>query len=262
MVPSALERGKTPPERRASITSTGGSGGGGGGGGAERRGSTTSVAESVVAAAVNANPSWQLTPAYSLGGATRGVTSIATKADTHAKEAASTAMKIASISSAGTAAASAATTEVAKQPRVRLKVTLLCEHGIYVQMDDLHRLENTPADEDASPTFELALKVPPQDGGEGGCGDGGAAPDAAEPQSPRSVLPPSLEEALSMTLDFEHVASAEILGVQDSMSMKAAFGMEGKYFNPRVQQSEHFIEPWRYVRGDLMRPTPHQRGVL
>lgn len=203
----------------------------------ERRASVASATSSIgaVAAAVNANPSWQLTRQYSLGGATRGVTSIATKADKHAKKAASTAMKIAAISSAGTAAASAASggagVEVAKQPRVRLKVTLLCEHGIFVQMDDLHRLENTPTDDDVSPTFELALKVPPQGGGGGGGGHG---------EEPRSM-----KEALTATLDFEHVASAEILGVQDSMSMKAAFGIEGKYFNPRVQQSEHFIEPWR-----------------
>lgn len=208
----------------------------------ERRTSVASATDSVaaVAAAVNANPSWQLTPRYSLGGATRGVTSIAMKADKHAKKAASTAMKIAAISSAGTAAASAAGSgdgvEVAKQPRVRLKVTLLCEHGIFLQMDDLHRLENTPTNDDVSPTFELALRVPPH-------GDGGGSHDA-EPLTPGS-LPPSMEEALMATLDFEHVASAEILGIQDSMSMKAAFGVEGRYFNPRVQQSEHFIEPWR-----------------
>lgn len=212
----------------------------------ERRTSVASATSSigaVAAAAINANPSWQLTPRYSLGGATRGVTSIATKADKHAKKAAGTAMKIAAISSAGTAAASAASggagVEVAKQPRVRLKVTLLCEHGIFVQMDDLHRLENTPTDDDVSPTFELALKVPPQGGGGG---DGGG--HDAETRSPGS-LPPSMEQALRASLDFEHVASAEILGVQDSMDMKAAFGVEGRYFNPRVQQSEHFIEPWR-----------------
>ena len=223
LIPAAAPQAPPPaPERRVSVVSA-----------------TSSMG--AVAAAVNANPSWQLTPRYSLGGATRGVTSIASQADKHAKKAASTAMKIAAISSAGTAAASAASggagVEVAKQPRVRLKVTLLCEHGIFVQMDDLHRLENTPTDDDVSPTFELALKVPPQ----GGSGGGGLD---AEPQSPGS-LPPSMEEALTATLDFEHVASAEILGVQDSMSMKAAFGVEGRYFNPRVQQSEHFIEPWR-----------------
>lgn len=229
LIPTAQAQAAAPPSRRAS---------------------TASAADSVgaVAATVNANPSWQLTPRYSLGGATRGVTSIATRADKHAKKAAGTAMKIAAISSAGTAAASAASggagggVEVAKQPRVRLKVTLLCEHGIFVQMDDLHRLENTPTDDEVSPTFELALKVPSQGGGCGGGGDDGV--HDAEPRSPGS-LPPPMEEALTATLDFEHVASAEILGIQDSMSMKAAFGVEGRYFNPRVQQSEHFIEPWR-----------------
>lgn len=211
----------------------------------ERCVSTTSATDSIsaVAAAVNANPSWQLTPRYSLGGATRGVTSIAATADKNAKKAAGTAMKIAAISSAGNAAASAASgggagVEVAKQPRVRLKVTLLCEHGIFVQMDDLHRLENTPTDDDVSPTFELALKVPPPQ-----CDGGGGGHDG-EPRSPGSS-PPCMDGALTATLDFEHVASAEILGIEDSMSMKAAFGVEGRYFNPRVQQSEHFIEPWR-----------------
>lgn len=211
----------------------------------ERKASMLSVTSSIgaVAAAVNTNPSWQLTPRYSLGGATRGVTSIATTADTNAKKAASTAMKIAAISSAGTAAASAASgggVAVAKQPRVRLKVTLLCEHGIFLQMDDLHRLKNTPTDAHVAPTFELAFKVPPQGGGGGGGGHG------AESRSPGS-LPPSMDEALRATLDFEHVASAQILGYQDSMCMNAAFGMEGRYFNPGVQQSEHFIEPWRCV---------------
>lgn len=212
----------------------------------ERKISMVSATSTIgaVAVAVSANPSWQLTPRYSLGGATRGVTSIATKADTNAKKAASTAMKIAAISSAGTAAASAASAgasggvEVGKQPRVRLKVTLLCEHGIILQMDDLHRLKNTPTDAHAAPTFELAFKVPPQ-GCHGGLG-------GTEPRSLES-LPSSMDEALKATLDFEHVASAEILGVEDSMSMNASFGMEGRYFNPRVQQSEHFIEPWRYA---------------
>lgn len=208
-----------------------------------------SMSAAVAAAAINANPSWLLTPRYSLGGATRGVTSIATKADTNAKKAASTAMKIAAISSAGTAAASAAGggaggVEVGKQPRVRLKVTLLCEHGIFVQMDDLHRLKNTPTDAHAAPTFELAFKVPPQSC-DGGVGLGSGAD--AKPRSPGS-LPSSMDEALRATLDFEHVASAEILGKEDSMSMNASFGMEGRYFNPGVQQSEHFIEPWRCVR--------------
>lgn len=194
-----------------------------------------------VAAAANANPSWQLTPRFSLGGATQGVTSIATKADKNAKKAASSAMKIAAISSAGTAAAGAAGggvggVEVGKQPRVRLKATLLCEHGIFLQMDDLHRLRNMPPDAHVAPTFELALKVPPQSSVDG----------PGEPRSPGS-LPSSIDEALQMTLDFEHVASAEILGEEDSMSMNASFGMEGRYFNPRVQQSEHFIEPWRSV---------------
>ncbi|CAM9288314.1 unnamed protein product, partial [Ectocarpus sp. 8 AP-2014] len=210
----------------------------------ERRTSIVSIADSVgpaaTAAAVNGNPSWKLTPEYSLGGATRGVTSIGAKADKNAKMAASTAMKIAAISSAGTTAANAAGgaggIEVAKKPRVRLKVILLCEHGIFVQMDDIHRLENTPSDDSAAPTFELALGVPWQDRGGGGGGSG--TEDAKSPSSSPST------EALAATLDFEHVASSEILGDEDSMCMDAAFGIEGKYFNPRVHQSEHFIEPW------------------
>lgn len=46
-------------------------------------------------------------------------------------------------------------------------------------------------------------------------------------------------------LDYEHVASTDVLGSGDSLSMQATYGMEGKYFNPRVQRSEHFLEPWR-----------------
>lgn len=232
----------------------------------ERRTSIVSIADSVgpaaTAAVVNGNPSWQLTPGYSLGGATRGVTSIGANADKNAKMAASTAMKIAAISSAGTTAANAAGgagggaggIEVAKKPRVRLKVTLLCEHGIFVQMDDIHRLENTPSDDSAAPTFELALGVPWQDRGGGG-GGGSGTEDAKSPSSSPGSVPsataaeasPPSTEALAATLDFEHVASSEILGDEDSMSMNAAFGIEGKYFNPRVHQSEHFIEPWRWV---------------
>ncbi|CAM9431611.1 unnamed protein product, partial [Sphacelaria rigidula] len=45
-------------------------------------------------------------------------------------------------------------------------------------------------------------------------------------------------------LDYEHVASTDVLGSGDSLSMQATYGMEGKYFNPRVQRSEHFLEPW------------------
>lgn len=50
---------------------------------------------------------------------------------------------------------------------------------------------------------------------------------------------------LLANLDYEHVASTDVLGSGDSLSVLATFGMEGKYFNPRVQRSEHFLEPWR-----------------
>lgn len=272
-----------------------------------RRGSSSGDgggSDNVTAVSVDANPSWNLSPLYSLGVAGRSMTSISKTADIEAGKAASAALKIAAISSVGPGAAGGAIgggvaaggADVTKQPRLRFKVTLLCEHGIFLQMDDIHRLENTAADQTVEPTFELAFKLPGKCDGEKaglrsgsdatargtvvvedvgcpreGCGGelvgaGGQVCDRCGLPAPVlieagddeggggggggggfgvSVRLPSVESGLTAMLDFEHVASAAMLGEEDSLSMTAAFGVEGRYFNPRVHHSEHFIEPWR-----------------
>lgn len=224
------------------------------------------------------NPSWQLSPQFSLGGAGRGMTALAKSADNEAGQAANTALKIATISSVSGAAGDKAGggqadsgSDDSKQPRLRFKVALLCEHGIFVQMDDVHRLENSASEDQVASTFELALKLPahgdnatktavedvtcPTEGcdgemiGEPGaricsrCGPAGTLSRADEREGSSGAR--AVESGLSATLDFEHVASSEMLGLEDSLSMKAEFGIEGRYFNPRVKRSEHFIEPWR-----------------
>lgn len=238
----------------------------------------------LVPVAIDSNPSWQLSPAYSLSAAGHGLATIAETADIAAGKAASTALRIAAISSAAggrnTEGASfglgrgsgGAVADAAKQPRIRFKVALLCEHGILLQMDDLHRLENTASDQRVDPTFELAFKVPEQandarssrsrsSGGADGvsiveavCPVDGCGPsppisseelDKENSGSGTSGTRASVDVGLMATLDFEHVASSEILGEDDSLKMEAAFGVEGRYFNPRVQRGEHFIEPWR-----------------
>lgn len=263
----------------------------------------------------NGEPSWQLSPKHSLGEAGRAMTSITTTADSEAGKAANTALKVAALSSVGAAAAGGGggagsgfgaggagggegddgTTET-KHPRLRFKITLLCEQGIFLQMEDIHRLESTAHGDKVDPTFEIALALPGQ-GGQGACATGspGGSDDtvaAVDVGCPRDEcegevdgdtgvcescgLPAPLKASsededegdeggergkdegsgsvggspwentgLQATLDFEHVASKDILGTEDSLSMTAAFGVEGRYFNPRVQKSEHFIEPWR-----------------
>lgn len=186
---------------------------------------------------------------------------------------------------------------------------MLVEQGVYLQMEDIHRLENMGVDHVADPTFEIAFMLPlPGQGGKEGesldptkkssitskisCGsidssgsnianvdralvevDGkregctgkvvtevgpGADDDGLRYAYNRCVLPAPVNKqqsagetavrnkpGLLAMFDFEHVSSTDVLGLEDSLSMHATFGMEGKYFNPRVQRSEHFLEPWR-----------------
>ena len=241
---------------------------------------STSVDSSAVA--TDPYPSWHLNPRYGLSAASHGMTSIAKSANLAAGRAASTALKIATISSAaggrntggglaggalGYGSAAGGEPDATKQPRIRVRVTLLCEHGVLLRMDDLHRLKNTADNQDVEATLELAFRLPELRGG-GACeirggstlidinGGTGNTVDRAPSARVGDRLghvsmgfgkSPSVDSGLSLTLDFEHVASEEMLGKGDSLSMSAAFGMEGKYYNPRVHRSEYFIEPWRWA---------------
>lgn len=191
------------------------------------------------------------------------------------------------------------------------QVTILVEQGVFLQMEDIHRLENTGGDHTADPTFEIAfmLPLPGQQGYnaaggsivgpakrsssasitaggssgsigsiadigvtfmEVGCKREGCTGKVVTEVGPRAddegchylcsrcALPAPVtkresfvetvaedKSGLLAMFDFDHVSSTEVLGLEDSLSMHATFGMEGKYFNPRVQRSEHFLEPWR-----------------
>lgn len=252
-------------------------------------------AESSSADALELTPVWHINPNYALSTAGHGMNTIAESADVAATRAASTAQRIAAISTAaggrntgnmlaggigygggeGTCGP-----DVTKQPRIRVKVTLLCEHGVLFRLDDLHRLRNIDSDQEVDATLELALKLPGKGGKygnasvEGRAGEGigmlltpgkGAnrrskerfgsnvsdavlgdvVPQSAEGDVGGGLSCPSVDSGLSVTFDVEHISSEEILGTEDSLSMKAAFGIEGRYYNPRVHRSEHFIEPWR-----------------
>lgn len=217
---------------------------------------------------VDTNPSWRLSRQYNLGAQGRGMKSIASSADTEAGKAAHMALKIAAISTVSSVDKSVAfpggTKDDTQKPRVRVKVTLLCEKGVFLQMDDIYRLENTPGGQVAEPTFELAFKR---------WGQGIDCPKKEcsgemigfEPQRCDRcdhVVPltfrgndeliqiqgsssTSVGSGLTAMLDFEHVSSTEMFGEEDSFSMDVSFGIEGRYFNPRVLRCEHFIEPWR-----------------
>lgn len=253
---------------------------------------------------------WQLGPGYSLGESGRAMSSITTKTDEEAGNAARMALKVAALSSVSGSAHRAGGAGSTMQPRLRYKVTMYVEHGVFLLMEDIHRLENTAGDHAADPTFELAFMIPlPEKGTKAlvattaGFGDspwsssiptGGHAPhdhvtkSVVDPDCTRDgcgggmvreaggdgpyvcsscCLPaPSIGQevgaggaatrdttlaadavvtGLVAMLDFEHMSSSDVLGEEDSLSMHAAFGIEGRYFNPRVQRSEHFLEPWR-----------------
>lgn len=184
---------------------------------------------------------------------------------------------------------------------------------MFLQMEDIHRLQNTGSDHVADPTVELAFQLPlpgqdgdptaglrkskkldpehkagpktgdksggtagssgtcveadcPQEGCDGEvvtetkgpeadddsgpayfcnkCNRAAPAAKKGERSSDAVRLAEDLPGLLAM-LDLEHVSSTPVLGSEGSLSMRAAFGVEGKYFNPRVQRSEHFLEPWR-----------------
>lgn len=227
---------------------------------------------------LDTNPSWNVNRQYCMGSMGGGLRSVAKTADAEASRMANTALQLATFSAVGGAAGGGGGANggagVAKHPRIRFKVTLLCEHGVFLQLNQLQRLENTAIDGNEAPTIELEFKLPrPSDaeGGDGGvvavktdclgsagevdrgglgdrCGrpaslaikGSGSGPGGCDEQNSLAV-----KSGLTAMLDFEHVASTDILGLEDSLSVKAEFGMEGRYFNPRVQGSEHFIEPWR-----------------
>lgn len=245
---------------------------------AEGVGTTGSVDLNAAAlVALDTNPSWNVNRQYCMGSMGGGLRSVAKTADLEASKMANTALQLATFSTVGSAAGGGGANGVAgvaKHPRIRFKVTLLCEHGVFLQLDQLQRLENTAIDGNEAPSIELEFKLPrlgDAEGGDGGvavvttnclgcggdvikgglcdrCGrpapfaikEGGSEPGGYDEQSS-----PAIKSGLTAMLDFEHVASKDVLGLEDSLSMKAEFGMEGRYFNPRVQGSEHFIEPWR-----------------
>lgn len=197
--------------------------------------------------------SWQLKPRYSLGEAGRAMRSINTRADREAGKAASTVLKVAALSSVAGDVEDGGGTKGTVQPRLRYAVHVSVQEGVFLQMEDVHRLENTSNDQRADPTLELAFMVHIPRQGDGtstakttsvpaGIYSLDEAEDRVEKKSSKDA---GAVTGLIAMFDFEHVASCDLLGEQDSLSMHAAFGMEGKYFNPRVQRSEHFLEPWR-----------------
>lgn len=192
--------------------------------------------------------SWQLEPGYTFGEAGRGIRAINARAEREAGKAASTVMKVAELSSV----AAPGFDKVTVQPRLRYSFLVLVRGGVLVQVEDTHRLENTSeGDRGADPTLELAFAVRLPDGPQrpGDAGEGApreaSADQGNESSGDADADADGGETGLRLELDFEHVASSEILGEQDSLSMHGAFGMEGRYFNPRVKRSEHFLEPWR-----------------
>ena len=244
---------------------------------AEGVGTTGSVDLNAAAlVALDTNPSWNVSRQYCMGSMGGGLRSVAKTADAEASKMANTALQLATFSTVGSAAGGGANGGAgeAKHPRIRFRVTLLCEHGVFLQLDQLQRLENTAIDGNEAPTIELEFKLPRPSDAEGGDGGvvvvrtncrgcagevvrgglcdrcGRPAPLAikgsvSEPGVCDEQSSPAVKSGLTAMLDFEHVASTDILGLEDSLSVKAEFGMEGRYFNPRAQGSEHFIEPWR-----------------
>lgn len=248
-----------------------------------RAGSTHSTLPTVPGG-LDTNPSWNVHRQYCMGSMGGGLRSVANTADVEANKMANTALQLATFSTVGSAAYGGGPNGCAsltKHPRIRFKVTLLCEHGVFLQLNSLQRLENTAIDGNEDPTIELEFKLPrlgSDGGGDAAGGDGAVAVSktvclgcggevakgglcdrcgrppplaikegCSEPESDDCFEHSSaaVKSGLTAMLDFEHVASTDILGLEDSLSMKAEFGMEGRYFNPRVQGSEHFIEPWR-----------------
>lgn len=229
-------------------------------------GSTSSMDLNTTAfVALDTNPSWNVSRQYCMGSMGGGLRSVVKTADVEATKMANTVLQLATFSTVGTAAGGGGGANggagVVKHPRIRFKMTLLCEHGVFLQLNDLQRLENTAIDGNEAPTIELEFKLPRPGDAEGGDGRRvvveGSLCDRYGRPTPLPIKGDSsgpggcdeqssaVKSGLTAMLDFEHVASTDILGLEDSLSMKAEFGMEGRYFNPRVQGSEHFIEPWR-----------------